>query len=86
MAFLGGVDETELGEDLPNPWRERLEESFGRSLKDPTLAETIFQVTSHSTYHRGQINRNLRQLGGEPPQVDYIAWVWFGKPKTKWDG
>ncbi len=86
MAFLDGVDETRLGRDLPNPWRERLEESFGRSLKDPTLAETIFQVASHSTYHRGQVNRSLRQLGGEPPLVDYIAWVWFGKPKAEWDG
>ncbi len=47
---------------------------------------SCFQVANHSTYHRGQVNRSLRQLGGEPPLVDYIAWVWFGKPKAEWDG
>lgn len=85
-AFLYSVDETRLGEDLHIPWTERFEESLDRRAKDPTLAETVFQVASHSTHHRGQVNRSLRQLGGEPPPVDYIAWVWFGKPTTEWDG
>jgi uncharacterized damage-inducible protein DinB len=44
----------------------------------------MFQVTSHSTHHRGQVNARLRALGGEPPLVDYIAWVWFGKPAADW--
>ena len=86
MAFLDGVDETRLREDLHIPWTELFEKSLGQRAKTPTLAETIFQVASHSTHHRGQINRSLRQLGGEPPLMDYIAWVWFGKPAAEWDG
>ena len=39
----------------------------------------------HSTYHRGQVNVRLRELGGEPQLVDFIAWVWEGKPRAVWD-
>lgn len=37
-----------------------------------------------ATYHRGQVNTWLRELGLEPPLVDFIAWVWFGKPAPDW--
>ncbi len=26
----------------------------------------------------------LRDVGGEPPLVDYIAWIWFGRPAPAW--
>jgi hypothetical protein len=26
------------------------------------------------------VNARLREMGGELPLVDFIAWVWFGKP------
>jgi uncharacterized damage-inducible protein DinB len=65
------------------PWIAEFEQRSGRRFDKPTLAETIFQVTSHSTYHRGQVNARLRELGGEPPLVDFIAWVWFGKPTAE---
>ena len=42
------------------------------------------QVALHSTYHRGQINARIRELGGEPPLTDFIAWVWAGKPQPSW--
>ena len=42
------------------------------------------QVASHSTYHRGQVNARLREVGGTPPLVDYIAWIWFGRPAPNW--
>ena len=44
----------------------------------------MIQVTIHSTHHRGQFNARLRQVGGEPPLVDYIAWVCFGRPPAEW--
>jgi hypothetical protein len=56
----------------------------GRDIASPTLAETILQVASHSTYHRGQVNTRLRQLGAEPPLVDYVAWIWFDRPAADW--
>jgi len=68
------------------PWIAEYEQQIGRRFEKPTLGETMFQVTSHSTYHRGQVNMRLRGIGGEPPLVDFIAWVWFGKPTAEWAG
>jgi len=50
------------------------------------LAKTAFQVTGHSTCHRGQVNTRLRELGAYPPLVDYIAWLWLGRPAADWGG
>ena len=66
------------------PWAAGLTKRFGREPAPATLAETAFQVASHSTYHRGQVNTRLRELGAEPPLVDYIAWLWLGRPAAEW--
>jgi uncharacterized damage-inducible protein DinB len=39
-----------------------------------TIREIITHVINHSTYHRGQIAMELRSLGVDPPQTDYIAY------------
>lgn len=62
------------------PWREMLEARWGEA-RTATLEETMAQVASHSAYHRGQINRRLRELGGDPPLTDFVAWIWAGKPE-----
>jgi uncharacterized damage-inducible protein DinB len=82
--FLDGIDESRLKDVVEMPWARGLEARIGRTVTMPTLGETIQQVASHSTYHRGQINARLRELGGEPPLVDYIAWIWFGRPEPNW--
>ena len=82
--FLETVDGTQLSQPLTVPWVKQFERQLGRNFETPMLADTLFQVTSHSTYHRGQVNTRLRELGVEPPLVDYIAWVWFGKPAAEW--
>jgi uncharacterized damage-inducible protein DinB len=82
--FLDTVDDRALTSDVVMPWVKEFETQVGRTFTTPTLGETIFQVTSHSTYHRGQVNARLREIGGEPPLVDYIAWVWFGRPEPNW--
>ena len=79
-AFLAAIDDRELGRPVEMPWAGELARQLGFPPAQPTLSETMFQVTSHSTYHRGQVNARLRALGGEPPLVDYIAWIWFGRP------
>jgi hypothetical protein len=33
----------------------------------------------------GQVNVRLRELGCEPPLVDFIAWIWLGQPSADWD-
>lgn len=84
LAFLGGRDADELAAPRPVPWARLFERRLGRAPSIPTLGETFFQVTSHSTYHRAQVNTRLRELGVTPPLVDYIAWLWQGRPAAAW--
>jgi uncharacterized damage-inducible protein DinB len=79
-AFIAAVDHDALSRLVVMPWANELAKELGRQPESPTLAETMFQVTSHSTYHRGQVNSRLRAVGGQPPLVDYIAWIWYGRP------
>jgi uncharacterized damage-inducible protein DinB len=81
-AFVADVEPAALSRVIDMPWLAEFEAQTGRTFQRPTLAETMFQVTSHSTYHRGQANMRLRELGAEPPLVDYIAWIWFGRPEA----
>ena len=82
--FLATLDPSRLSTPLPLPWSEYFAGQLGRRPDDATLGETLFQVTSHSTYHRGQVNTRLRALGVEPPLVDYIAWIWLARPEASW--
>jgi uncharacterized damage-inducible protein DinB len=76
--FITSLSPERLSDEVRLPWAAAL---AARGMPFvPTLGETMFQVTSHSTYHRGQVNARLRELGAEPPLVDYIAWIWLGRP------
>jgi uncharacterized damage-inducible protein DinB len=83
-AFLSSVDHSRLNAPFEMPWAKQLEATLGRPPGVSTLADTCFQVASHSTYHRGQVNARLRELAVEPPLVDYIAWIWFERPDPVW--
>jgi uncharacterized damage-inducible protein DinB len=83
-AAVASLDATTLRRSIVMPGLEQHEQRLGRRFAAPTLAETMLQVVSHSTYHRGQVNARLREVGGEPPLVDYIAWIWFGRPAPEW--
>lgn len=83
-AFLSALDEGVLSRPVTLPWAGGFARRFGREPANLSLAETILQVAMHSTYHRGQVNARLRELGVEPPLTDYIAWVWFGRPEPQW--
>lgn len=82
--YLNLINEKKLNKIIEIPWAKRLEKIIGKKPEESSLAETMLQVTTHSAYHRGQVNMRLRELGGEPPLVDFIAWVWLGKPKAVW--
>jgi uncharacterized damage-inducible protein DinB len=79
-AFMATLDENTLDRVTNLPWAER----FAKGANPTTLGDTIVQITSHSTYHRGQANTRIRELGAEPPLVDYIAWLWLGRPAPRW--
>jgi uncharacterized damage-inducible protein DinB len=83
-AFLDSVTADHFNDLIQMPWAAEITGVLGRPPHPTTLAETVFQVTSHSTYHRGQVNVRLRELGVEPPLVDYIAWLWSGRPAAEW--
>ena len=83
-SHFEALDDAALDRTVILPWAERLTRRFGREPAPTTLRETMLQVPMHSTYHRGQVNARLRELGSEPPLTDYIAWIWMGKPAAGW--
>jgi uncharacterized damage-inducible protein DinB len=36
--------------------------------------EILSHVAMHSMYHRGQLVKSIRRIGGTPPSTDYIVW------------
>jgi uncharacterized damage-inducible protein DinB len=81
---LDALDPESLDRIVVLPWAERLTARVGRAPAPVTEGEMLLQVAAHSTYHRGQANARLRQIGAEPPLCDFIAWVWYGKPRADW--
>lgn len=83
-AYLETLDDSRMSEPMGVPWERLFEKALGKKPAPATFGETLFQVTAHTNYHRGQINTRLRQLDVKTPEVDYIAWVWIGKPAPEW--
>lgn len=79
-AFLDSIDESKFGNKVDLPWLEHFEKYFGKPAIPANLGETLLQVPLHTQYHRAQINTRIKELGGQPNAVDYIAWVWLGRP------
>jgi uncharacterized damage-inducible protein DinB len=82
-AFAGTMDDALLARPLDFPWSKMIAERYG-TVRPATLSESAWQVASHTTYHRGQVATRVRELGGEPPLVDFLVWVWSGKPAAEW--
>lgn len=85
-AHFESVTEEELAKPMELPWTDIVARELGQAPANLTIGETMLQVPLHSHYHRGQINTRLREVGDEPPRVDYIVWMWLGRPPTEWDG
>jgi uncharacterized damage-inducible protein DinB len=39
------------------------------------LADLVRHAVNHSTYHRGQLVTQLRQVGAHPPGTDFVTYV-----------
>ncbi len=74
-----------LAEPVSDAFGERMKQRFGQPNGDVTLGVTVLQVVAHTTHHRGQVMTRLRELGGTPPLVDYVIWVWSGSSAAEWD-
>jgi len=83
-AYVASLAPDAVDKEMVLSWASYFAKRSGFEAHPSTLGETLLQLPSHSTYHRGQVNTRLRELGATPPLVDFIAWVWFGKPAAKW--
>jgi uncharacterized damage-inducible protein DinB len=83
-SHFATLADEDLDQPMNMPWAKYLTKRLGRDPAGTTRGETLVQVAAHSTYHRGQVNARLRELGDEPPLTDFIAWLWFGKPDPEW--
>lgn len=82
--FHESVVEADLDRIVELPSKQLIAERLGFEPGDPTLEQTFLQVSSHSSYHRGQVCTRLRQLGIDPPMTDYIVWLWSHEPDASW--
>ncbi len=84
QGYLDQAGGADLDRELEIPWTEQLKARWNRPIGPVSVAQSATQVAMHSTHHRGQVAARLRELDVEPPMIDYIAWVWFGKPEAEW--
>lgn len=67
-GLLAGLSDADLGRTISY---RRL---AGQAHSDP-LGNLMRHVVNHSTYHRGQVVTQLRQLGHTPPGTDLILYL-----------
>ena len=67
-ALVTGADESALAR------RVAYRNSKGRAYESSVL-DIVTHVSMHGGYHRGQIARQLRAAGREPPYTDYIQFM-----------
>jgi uncharacterized damage-inducible protein DinB len=66
--FLASLTAEQVSADMS--WTTTKGVSYTRPLWEPVL-----HLVNHSTYHRGQVVSQLRQLGYEPPSTDMIYFL-----------
>lgn len=55
-------------------WKEITYTNSQGSTFSNNVPDILFHVLTHNHYHRGQIARNLRETGIEPPETNYIVY------------
>ena len=85
FSHLAELTDAQILKPAELPWEKIVEQQIGQKPARISVRDTVLQVPLHSLYHRGQINMRLREVGGEPPTVDFIVWEWLGKPPANWE-
>jgi uncharacterized damage-inducible protein DinB len=75
--FTASLNDQGLSRTVRIPW-------FPDPPCEITVAEALVQVAMHTQHHRGQCMTRLKDLGGEPKNVDWIIWLWKQKPQPRW--
>ena len=73
-ALLGSSTDADLARIVDMPWAAQIADYLGHPPGPTTLAETVLQVTSHSTYHRGQIATEFRNQKIDPVVSDFVYY------------
>ena len=66
LEYMAGLDEEALERPLTYM------NTRGEQWTYPLL-QMIVHVLNHQSYHRGQVATQLRMLGAQPPQVDFLV-------------
>jgi uncharacterized damage-inducible protein DinB len=82
-TFVSTLTPMLLEQTVEFPWARTLIGKNGE-IHPVNIRQSLLQIVMHSTYHRGQINTRIRELGGKPPLTDFIVWLWMGKPDARW--
>lgn len=77
LRFIKDCPDSRLSEVVIIPW-------FRNPSLSLTVERALLQCAMHSQYHRGQNAARFRELGGEPPLTDIIAWYWKECPAAEW--
>lgn len=83
-TFVSELDTEDLDREMRMPWAAHFEKRAGQAAGPHTVGESILQVAMHTSHHRGQLCTRLRHLDVEPPTIDFIVWLWSGRPEADW--
>lgn len=83
-SFLDSLEASDLRVKNPVLWSEMIEKAIGQTPVPIVLGDMMHQVAAHSAHHRAQVNRRIRELDGEPPFIDFVAWAWMNDPSADW--
>jgi len=67
LDYLNNISQEELSRTISYT------NSFGESFTS-TIQDVIAHLVNHSSYHRGQVAKELRNLGIAPTNTDYITY------------
>jgi uncharacterized damage-inducible protein DinB len=86
--YINSLDDGKVGAEFifPASWVDMVEQHLEQKPEKATLGEAMVYISLHTMHHRGQICTRLRELGSTPPTIDYITWVWLGRPAARWPG
>lgn len=83
LEFVEGVTADQLAQELRMPWAAYFEQHAKQAAGIHSLGESVLQVVLHTQHHRGQLCTRLREIGVIPPTVDFIVWLWSGRPASQ---
>ena len=80
LSFVEQVSAGELAQEMRMPWATFFEAQAKQPAGVHTMGESVLQVFLHTQHHRGQVCMRMRELGVAPPTIDFILWLWAGRP------